>query len=374
MSRAATAESPPHPFTRSEVGALRRVLLGHYDLARRDLPWRGETDPYRVWVSEVMLQQTRAETVIPYYRRWLRRFPDVHALAGASLDDVLLAWQGLGYYRRARGLHTGAAIVRERHGGVVPSGYEELRALPGVGAYTAGAVASIAFGASVAAVDGNVKRVLARLLDDAKPSPLRLAAVAAELVDPVRPGDWNQAFMDLGALLCTPRAPRCGECPLARWCRARAAGTQEARPARRARRTVPSATYACAVVVDGRGRALVVRRPEGGLLAGLWAFPDVALTQGRNDADMVRAARAAAADVGARVGESPTRRLSPVSHRFTHLSATYHPVVLAGRARESENRRWIPLAEPWPVALPVAQQKIARAAATALGDVEDTSE
>jgi len=382
MSRSATAESPPLPFTAGEVGRLRRALLEHWDRTRRDLPWRGETDPYRVWVSEVMLQQTRVETVIPYYRRWLSRFPDVGALADATLDDVLLAWQGLGYYRRARGLHAGAGIVRERYCGAVPSRYEELRTLPGVGAYTAGAVASIAFGKPVGAVDGNVRRVLARLLDDARPSARRLHSVADRLVDPARPGDWNQALMDLGASLCAPRAPRCRDCPLVRWCRSRSAGTQEARPAAPTRRAVPSAAFACAVVVDGHGRALVVRRPEGGLLGGLWAFPDVALTDGNgrqalenggSEPALARAARAAARGAGAHVDRSRPRQLDPVSHRFTHLAATYHPVVLAGRADENEYRRWIPLEGPWPVALPVAQQKIARAAAAAPGDVYDTS-
>lgn len=348
------------------VPALRRALLAHYDAVRRDLPWRGEEDPYRVWVSEVMLQQTRVDTVIPYYRRWLERFPDVEALAAAEEDDVLLAWQGLGYYRRARGLHAGARVVRERHGGTVPSDLAALRALPGVGAYTAGAVASIAFGRVVGAVDGNVRRVLARLADRPRPTPGWLSAAAQALVDPERPGDWNQALMELGATVCAPRRPRCGACPLSAWCAARAAGTEEARPAPAARRTVPAEERAVAVVVNAVGHGLVVRRPREGLLAGMWMFPDAVMSEGVPD--VVRAARGAAR--GAGVTLSTASRGGPLElpalvHRFTHLTATYHPVVLAGEAEETEDRRWIPLQGPWPVPLPVAQQTIARAAAVA---------
>lgn len=356
-----------------EIGALRAALLAHYDRHRRDLPWRGETDPYRVWVSEVMLQQTRVETVVPYYRRWLERFPDVDALADADEDDVLLAWQGLGYYRRARGLQAGAAVVRERHGGVVPDTVEELRAIPGVGEYTAGAVASIAFGVPTPAVDGNVRRVLARLFDEPSPAPAWLRETAGALVDPERPGDWNQALMELGATVCAPRGPRCGACPVARWCRAFAAGTQEERPARVAKKEVPSRTFVAAVVVDARGRVLVVRRGRDGLLGGLWAFPDGEVGEGAEGADLHASAREVAAAAGAAMAGSQIpgeraglRTLPPVRHRFTHLDATYLPVLLAGAGADGENRRWIPLEEPWPVALPVAQQKIARAARVAL--------
>lgn len=351
---------------------LRRALLAHYDAARRDLPWRREEDPYRIWVSEVMLQQTRVETVIPYYRRWLERFPDVEALAAAASDEVLLAWQGLGYYRRARALHAGARVVRERHGGVVPSDVHALRTLPGVGAYTAAAVASIAFGEVVGVVDGNVRRVLSRLADRARPTHRWLEDAAQELVDPERPGDWNQALMELGATVCRPRGPRCGECPLGAWCEARAAGTQEERPAPAVRKAVPAEERVVAVVVDAEGRGLVVRRPEEGLLAGMWAFPDAPWSPDGGDGlagaarEAARGAGVTAARVrgGARAGRVPgPLLLAPVLHRFTHLTVTYHPVVLAGRAEETDDRRWIPLKGPWPVALPVAQQKMARAAA-----------
>ncbi|HSW28974.1 MAG TPA: A/G-specific adenine glycosylase [Longimicrobiales bacterium] len=366
MSRTPAPRDPAPDFPPGQVRAARRALLSHYDHTRRDLPWRGERDPYRVWVSEVMLQQTRVETVIPYYRRWLERFPDVAALADASVDEVLLAWQGLGYYRRARGLHAGARVVRERHGGVVPSEYEDLTRLPGVGEYTAGAVASIAFGVRVGAVDGNVRRVLSRIHDEASLPSRRLRALADAWVDPARPGDWNEALMDLGATLCRPRAPACAACPLATWCRACAAGTQEARPAPSATKKVPRRTLATAVVVDVEGRGLLVRRPEGGLLAGLWAFPDQEMSEEAEPREVRRGARGAARSTGAAPGRAPGLLAEPVTHRFTHLAATYRPVVLAGAASEDENRRWVPLEGPWPVAVPVAQQKIARAATAAI--------
>ncbi len=346
---------------------LREKLLGHYDRDRRDLPWRGETDPYRIWVSEVMLQQTRVDTVIPYYRRWIELFPNVEALAAASRDEVLLAWQGLGYYRRAARLHEGARVVRERHEGRLPASYEALRALPGVGEYTAGAIGSIAFGEAVPAVDGNVRRVLARLFDRARPTAGWLREVAAALVHPKRPGDWNQALMELGATVCTPRAPACTECPLERPCAARRAGTQEERPARAKRRKVPTATFATAVVVDGDGRALLVRRPEGGLLGGMWSFPEREVAAGTT---VDQAARVAARAAEAALTDAPTARPLPeVRHRFTHLDARYRPVLLAGEGSDDENRRWIPLERRGETALPTAQEKIAKAALAALADV-----
>lgn len=352
------------------VEAVREALLGHYDRARRDLPWRHESDPYRIWVSEAMLQQTRVETVIPYYRRWLELFPDVEALAAATRDQVLLAWQGLGYYRRAAHLHEGARVVRERHGGRVPDTLEALRELPGVGAYTAGAVASIAFGRAVPAVDGNAKRVLARLFDEPAPTAAWLRRRAGALVDPARPGDWNQALMELGATVCTSRAPACSDCPLSPWCAARNAGTQEERPARVRRAAVPVATMAVAVVIDDGGRALLVRRPESGLLGGMWAFPDAPLDGATTpDEGVVAASRAAAEKAGATLVERRTARMLPVvRHRFTHLEARYHPVLLAGSGPDHENRRWVALERRGQVALPVAQEKIARAAADAVGD------
>ncbi len=341
---------------------LREALLDHYDRTRRDLPWRRETDPYRIWVSEVMLQQTRVDTVLDYYGPWLERFPDLRSLAEAELEEVLLAWQGLGYYRRARNLHRSAAVVRERHGGRIPDSYRGLRELPGVGEYTAGAVASIAFGEAVPAVDGNVRRVLARLWDEAAPRPGWLRRKAAGLVDPDRPGDWNQALMDLGATVCTPTTPVCEKCPVAAWCRARERGTQAERPTPAPKRAVPAVELASAIVVDGSGRALVVRQPDDGLLGGMWSFPTAEVELGTS---VEEAARGAAGASGAELDDGEFRLLDPVRHQFTHLRATYRPVIIRGRGQEGQGRRWIPLEGPWGVPMPVAQQRIARSATAA---------
>ena len=232
------------------TAALRHRLLVWYDEHRRDLPWRDDPgpsrpDPYRVWVSEAMLQQTRVRTVIPYFERWMERFPTLDALARADREDVLRAWAGLGYYARARSLHRAARIVRDQYGGTLPDTAPALRELPGIGDYTAGAIASIAFGRREPAVDANARRVLARLLDLPSPTDGEIRGRAAALVPARRPGAFNQALMDLGATLCAPRAPACPACPLGRLCRSHARGTQYRRPGGRtkggtsARRPVP---------------------------------------------------------------------------------------------------------------------------------------
>jgi A/G-specific adenine glycosylase len=265
------------PFSDDVVAAIRAALLTFFDESARDLPWRRTGDPYAVWVSEVMAQQTRVETAAPYYDRWLRTFPDIDALADAAPDAVLKAWEGLGYYSRARNLHSAARVVRERHGGALPGSYDELRALPGIGDYTAGAIASIAFGVPAPAVDGNVRRVLARLLDDPAPGAAALRRTATALVPHDRPGDFNQAIMELGATICTPRAPACRRCPVADHCAARAAGTQLERPLAKPARSLPVIDYATAVLRRLDGRVLIIRRPDTGLLAGMWCFPAIEL-------------------------------------------------------------------------------------------------
>ncbi len=348
-------------------------------------------------VSEFMLQQTRVETVEPYYARWLGKFPDWDALAAATLDDVLVAWKGLGYYSRARNLHRTARAVRERHGGELPSDPAALRALPGVGEYTAGAVASIAFGAPAPAVDGNVRRVLARLLDLARPTPAQLRREAARLVDPARPGDHNEAMMELGATICTPRAPRCEQCPVGVWCAALARGTVAERPAPRRRRPVPRVDYATLVAVDRAGRMLLAKRPDSGLLAGMWEFPSAPVREpdpaavaksalerlGALGLGAVGLGAVGLGAVGAGALGAPDRRtalLPSVRHAFTHLRATYHPVIVASEplgdrvparplARSNDQAGdpapqhvWVGPAQVDEHALPVAQQKIARLA------------
>jgi len=348
----------------SDAPQLRRRLLEHYDRMRRDLPWRGEPDPYRIWVSEVMLQQTRVEAVVPYYLRWMERFPDLTALAAADEDEVLGLWEGLGYYSRARNLHRAVRVVRDRLGGRVPHEAAELLRLPGVGSYTAGAVASIAFGAVEPAVDGNVRRVLSRLYDLADPSGAELTARAAGLVDPERPGDFNQALMDLGATVCTPRSPGCSGCPLRTLCRAHARGTVAERPTRRKRPARPHRRFALAVLADAQRRVLFVRRPREGLLGGLWAFPEAEIARPED-------ASAAAREVARTLGFdcAPTcAELAAVRHLFTHLEAHYHPVLLyaAPPGREEDGKhaddgesRWADPLTREGLALPTAQKRVA---------------
>ena len=201
-----------------DLPSMRRALLAHFDTHKRALPWRASTDPYGVWVSEIMLQQTRVETAGPYYERWMERFPSVTELAEADEADVLKAWEGLGYYSRARNLHRSARIVKEGLNGVIPGTAEGLRELPGIGEYSAGAIASIAYGEPTPAVDGNARRVISRLFDLAEPPPRELRERACAILEARRPGDWNQAIMELGATICSPRSPRCRECPVAEYC------------------------------------------------------------------------------------------------------------------------------------------------------------
>ena len=226
---------------------ITRRLFEFYDRAGRDLPWRHTTDPYAIWVSEVMLQQTRVETVLPYFTAWMTRFPTVDSVANADLEDVLTVWTGLGYYSRARSLHRAARTVRDEFGGRLPEDARRLQSLPGIGAYTAGAIASIAYGAPVPAVDGNVLRVIARLFDLPVATPTTVRPYVLSLLDAGRPGDLNQSIMDLGATVCTPSAPKCDECPLREDCLARAHQTVEHRPAKRSRRPLRTRCFAAAV-------------------------------------------------------------------------------------------------------------------------------
>ena len=259
------------------------ALLEWYAANKRDLPWRQDRDPYRIWVSEVMLQQTRVDTVIPYYERFMRRFPTIKDLAEAPEEEVLKLWEGLGYYSRARNLQAGARQVVERHGGVVPDDKAALSALRGIGPYTAGAILSIAFGKPEPAVDGNVMRVLSRyfLLEDdvAKPSArARIERLAASFIPAGQAGDFNQAVMELGALVCTPKSPGCLLCPVLARCAGRAAGRERELPVK-SKQKPPRPELRLAALVEGRGRhagkVLVRRRPDSGLLARMWELPHV---------------------------------------------------------------------------------------------------
>lgn len=271
--------------------AVASRVLDWFAERKRDLPWRRTRDPYRILVAEFLLQRTRVASGLGFYARFLARFPDVRTLASAPEEDVLRAWEGLGYYRRARHLHAAARVIVDRHGGRVPSNYDDLRSLPGVGPYTAGAVASIAFGERVPAVDGNAIRVLARLhgfQEDVTRGPARerLVHLAANLVPESAPGAFNQALMEIGSTVCTPRAPRCTVCPIEDLCVARAEGIQERLP-RGPRAARPRRVAVAFAVVRAGGKTLLVRRPDRGLLGGLWSLPG-GETQGRRSADGLR--------------------------------------------------------------------------------------
>jgi A/G-specific adenine glycosylase len=324
-------------------------LLAWYRAHRRDLPWRRTRDPWAIWVSEAMLQQTRVESVIPYYERFLRRFPDPASLASAELDEVLGLWAGLGYYSRARNLRAAAARVVECFGGCVPDTAEALETLPGVGRYTAGAVASIAFDRPAPVVDGNVARVLSRLRGIREPiesaaARARLWAEAEALAAGPSPGDLNQALMELGARICLPRAPRCPLCPLARACDARAAGDAESLPRRAPRRT-PRTVHAVAALVLRRGAALAVRRPPHGLLGGLWELPGGEVAS-RRAADAAALARVLRERTGLEIGAAePAGRLE---HGFTHRTLqlrVFRCEAKPGRVRLDgwDRHRWVTL-------------------------------
>lgn len=362
-------------------------LLAWYDENARDLPWRRVTDPYAILVSEFMLQQTQVQTVIPYFTAFMARFPDVRALAAASVDEVLALWQGLGYYRRARHLHQAAQAIVARHDGVVPRSYQEVRALPGVGEYTAAAVLSIAFDLPHPVLDGNVARVVARLLTiddpvDQAPAKRRIRAFLERAMPARRCGDFNQALMELGATLCTPLSPRCGGCPVAQLCRARMEGRAAALPRKAGKERVRTEERTVAVVWR-RDAVLVRRRPDEGLLGGLWEFPH---RLGRGQ-DTVKALLAEEIGLGAAAGTLTVRPLGRVEHRFSHLLWLLEAVEVelgaaseaaaaggeesagpamhgagwaaeAGRAAGGATARWVPPAGVDALPLPRAMERV----------------
>jgi A/G-specific adenine glycosylase len=318
-----------------------RQLLAWYTRHKRDLPWRGAADPYAVWVSEIMLQQTTVGAVIPYYLCWLKLFPDVAALARAPLQRVLKAWQGLGYYQRAHNLRSAARIIVERHGGRLPEDEEALRALPGFGPYTTAAVASIAFGHPSPLVDANVRRVLMRVFGREGPAAARndptLLERLAPLVPARRPGDFNQALMELGALVCRPANPACLRCPVRPDCRAFAAGRQEVIPAP-VRRSYGK-IVAVVGVIERDGRILIQRRPEEGLLGGLWEFPGGKVRPGESlPAALTR-------ELEEEIGAKPkaVRPFMTVDHSYTRFLVTLHAFTCGLRSDPppDPNRRWV---------------------------------
>lgn len=301
-----------------------RSLLRWFDENARDLPWRQTHDPYAIWISEIMLQQTQVATAGPYYERFMRRFPTVEKLARARLDTVLKLWEGLGYYSRARNMHEAAREIVTRFGGHLPAEKEALLSLPGVGAYTAGAIASIAFGRREPVVDGNVIRVLCRLFRiqaDPKKAAVQkeLWAIAQRLLPGSRVGDFNQALMELGSEICVPRTPRCETCPLKRVCQARLHGDETTLPLRTAKKKVPQYTVVVGVIYK-KGQILIDKRKPEGLLGGLWEFPGGKKQRGETLEVALR--REVREELGIRI--RIRKPLVTVNHAYSHFRIRLH--------------------------------------------------
>ena len=353
--------------------APQRRLLAWYEGEARDLPWRKTTDPYAILVSEVMLQQTRVETVIPYYERFLRAYPTLESLARAPIDDVLKLWEGLGYYRRAHNLHRASREVVHQHAGQIPADRAALLALPGIGPYTAAAVASIAFGEDEPVLDGNVVRVLARwfrVSGDPRRSDTRrsLDAVARSLIPAGRAGAFNQALMDLGARVCAPRLPRCEACPVEAVCEAHQAGEEELFPTRAARRPVPHRDVVAGVIWerghapwDPDARVLIAQREAGDMLGGLWEFPGGTVEQGESFDEALRRELREELGMEVEVGSLFTT----VDRAYTHFRMTlhvFHCRHTAGRPRAlgCADFSWVLPSEIEGYALSVADQAVVR--------------
>jgi A/G-specific adenine glycosylase len=319
---------------------LSRLLLNWYHQHGRTLPWRDHPDPYAVWVSEIMLQQTRVDTVIPYFEKWMKLFPDVRALANASEQDVLNAWEGLGYYSRARNLHKAAKIVALKFNGKLPRDLRDLRSLPGIGRYTVGAIASMTFGMDEPTLDGNLRRVFARLFDveefaDSPTGEKILWELAAQNLPKGQAGDYNQALMDLGATICVPKNPRCLLCPLMKICESRKNGTQEVRPVLKAKKMSPHYIHAAAVIIN-RGRVLLAQRPPKGLLGGMWEFPN-----GRVNADPA-AELTKAINAAYSLKIKKKEALGVIQHAYTHFKVTVHAFRCdCATIPKNKNLKWV---------------------------------
>lgn len=337
-----------------------RGLLRWFDGNARDLPWRRRRSLYSIWVSEIMLQQTRVETVVPYYRRFLRRFPSPRRLAAAPLQEVLKAWEGLGYYARARNLWRAAQTVVARHRGRVPSQYGEFRALPGVGEYSAAAVLSIGAGQALPVVDGNVLRVVSRWQGIAGDIGLprtrgRIRDFLAQVIPGDAPGRFNEALMELGALVCLPRAPRCQACPLGRGCFACRRGRTASLPVKRKKKPVPLHEVALAAIVRA-GRVFIQLRPDQGHLGGLWELPGGKCRAGEAPADAV--VRECREELGTEV--EALRELAVVRHAYSHFKVRLHVFAcrpLRGRFRPSRPHAWVRAEEMVRYPLPAANHK-----------------
>lgn len=302
-----------------DIPTYHRELLSWYETDQRELPWRKSNDPYAIWVSEIMLQQTQVKTVLPYYQRFMASFPTVKQLADADINDVLKHWEGLGYYSRARNLHRAAATVQNERSGHVPKSVSELKKLPGIGDYTAAAIASIAFNQPVPAVDGNIKRVFSRLMLIKEPVNQASSAsvfkrTAEKLMEQKRPGDYNQALMELGAMICRPTGPECTICPISQHCMAFREQKTELFPRAAPRPKVPTVAIAVGVVVN-TDQVLITQRKTEGLLGGLWEFPGGKINTGESPEN------ACLREIGEETGLEIEilKKLTRIHHAYSHF-------------------------------------------------------
>ena len=346
----------------SQLQYLRQSLLNWYCQFGRDLPWRQTRDPYRIWISEVMLQQTQVKTVIPYYQRWLAEFPTLAALAAADQQQVLKVWQGLGYYARARHLHQAARDIIHKFEGNFPERLEQVLSLPGIGRTTAGGILSAAFNQSVAILDGNVKRVLARLI--ALPVPpgqaqTQLWQLSEWLIDIEQPREFNQALMDLGATVCTSKRPNCDDCPWSGHCQAYTLNLQSTLPMRESHSPLPHKSIGVAVIWNGQGQILIDKRRQNGLLGGLWEFPGGKVEPAETIPDCIRREIKEELGIDIEVGD----RLITVTHAYTHFKVTltvHHCRHLRGLPQplECDEVRWVTLNELDQYPFPKANEQI----------------
>lgn len=344
-----------------DITAFQQDLIGWFEREQRDLPWRKDKDPYKVWVSEIMLQQTRVDTVIPYFNQFIEQFPTIQALSEAEEDKVLKAWEGLGYYSRARNLQTAAKEVQEKYNGTVPNSQKEISSLKGVGPYTAGAILSIAYGLPEPAVDGNVMRVLARILsiweDIAKPSTRKIFEEAVRtIISHDNPSFFNQALMELGALICTPTSPSCLLCPVREHCHAFSEGTAQELPVKTKNKKQRHVQIVAAVLANDEGKILIHKRPSNGLLANLWEFPNTEVHLPHiNEKEQLKEAVQNLFDAKIEVNEM----IGQIEHVFSHL--TWNINAYKGTinfAQELENLKLVTLKEMEQYAFSVSHQKI----------------
>ncbi|PLR86951.1 A/G-specific adenine glycosylase [Bacillus sp. V33-4] len=345
-----------------DVSSFQSDLISWFTKEQRTLPWRQDTDPYKVWVSEIMLQQTRVDTVIPYFNRFIRQFPSIDALAEADEERVLKAWEGLGYYSRVRNLHAAVKEVKEQYGGKVPDTPEAISKLQGVGPYTSGAILSIAYGVPEPAVDGNVMRVLSRILtvweDIAKPSTRKIFEEAVrQLISHENPSYFNQALMELGAIVCTPTSPSCLLCPVRNHCQAFHEGVQTDLPVKTKNKKQKRVQLAAAILVNEEGKILIHKRPGSGLLANLWEFPNTEMIMPlRNEKEQLGDFLISEWKVEAELKD----QIGQIEHIFSHLiwNINVFSGMILSDVEEQANLKLVSLKELEQYALPVSHQKM----------------